>query len=229
MYSSFQLPLLLMHHCISHWIMLPCTRWKNVDVWAAKVLIWWRMWKQQLTPIYFSTPPRYWIDQSLWLITSSLFINRENPEGHRVHPNVSQKQFSFLLDVEGQISGVYKTIYDSDMYFAAAVLRSLTDQWKNTPPSWRKSDDPCDSQWEGVTCNNSRVIAMWVFALINNMVLSLLRFSCSPLRKATHMIFSGDYQPWGSKVQSAVTSGNLQNCNPCKFTFSIFLLSIVLP
>lgn len=163
------------------------------------------------------------------LITSSLFINRENPEGHRVHPNVCQKQFSFLLDVEGQISGVYKTIYDSDMYFAAAVLRSLTDQWKNTPPSWRKSDDPCDSQWEGVTCNNSRVIAMWVFALINNMVLSLLRFSCSPLRKATHMIFSGDYQPWGSKVQSVVTSGNLQNCNPCKFTFSIFLLSIVLP
>ncbi|KAJ8624601.1 hypothetical protein MRB53_033131 [Persea americana] len=42
----------------------------------------------------------------------------------------------------------------------AAVLRSLTDQWKNTPPSWRKSDDPCDSQWEGVTCNNSRVTAL---------------------------------------------------------------------
>ncbi|KAA8517588.1 hypothetical protein F0562_015062 [Nyssa sinensis] len=39
----------------------------------------------------------------------------------------------------------------------AAALRSLKDQWQNTPPSWRKSDDPCGAPWEGVTCNNSRV------------------------------------------------------------------------
>ncbi|XP_022864552.1 probable leucine-rich repeat receptor-like protein kinase At5g49770 isoform X1 [Olea europaea var. sylvestris] len=36
----------------------------------------------------------------------------------------------------------------------AAVLRSLKDQWGNTPPSWDKSDDPCGA-WDGITCNNS--------------------------------------------------------------------------
>ncbi|XAR68684.1 Non-specific serine/threonine protein kinase [Bertholletia excelsa] len=41
-----------------------------------------------------------------------------------------------------------------------AALRSLKDQWQNTPPSWGKSDDPCGGPWEGVTCNNSRVIAL---------------------------------------------------------------------
>ncbi|GFY93141.1 leucine-rich repeat protein kinase family protein [Actinidia rufa] len=39
------------------------------------------------------------------------------------------------------------------------ALRSLKDQWKNTPPSWDKSGDPCGAPWEGVTCNNSRVTA----------------------------------------------------------------------
>ncbi|XP_017225911.1 leucine-rich repeat receptor protein kinase HPCA1 [Daucus carota subsp. sativus] len=39
-----------------------------------------------------------------------------------------------------------------------AVLRTLKDGWKNTPPSWENSDDPCGGNgWEGVTCYNSRV------------------------------------------------------------------------
>ncbi|XP_042492166.1 leucine-rich repeat receptor protein kinase HPCA1 isoform X1 [Macadamia integrifolia] len=42
----------------------------------------------------------------------------------------------------------------------AAVLRALKEQWKNTPPSWERSDDPCGAQWEGVTCTNSRVTAL---------------------------------------------------------------------
>ncbi|KAM3205084.1 leucine-rich repeat receptor protein kinase HPCA1 [Capsicum annuum] len=40
------------------------------------------------------------------------------------------------------------------------ILRSLKDQWENIPPSWQKSDDPCGTSWEGVTCNNSRVTAL---------------------------------------------------------------------
>ncbi|XP_010537840.1 PREDICTED: probable leucine-rich repeat receptor-like protein kinase At5g49770 [Tarenaya hassleriana] len=42
----------------------------------------------------------------------------------------------------------------------AAAMRSLMDQWENTPPSWRESDDPCGTPWEGVTCNNSRITAL---------------------------------------------------------------------
>ncbi|KAE9455852.1 hypothetical protein C3L33_12247, partial [Rhododendron williamsianum] len=42
----------------------------------------------------------------------------------------------------------------------AAALRSLNDQWRNTPPSWKKSGDPCGAPWEGVTCNSSRVTAL---------------------------------------------------------------------
>ncbi|XP_021901519.1 probable leucine-rich repeat receptor-like protein kinase At5g49770 isoform X2 [Carica papaya] len=42
----------------------------------------------------------------------------------------------------------------------AAALQSLKDQWKNTPPSWGKADDPCGAPWEGITCNDSRVTAM---------------------------------------------------------------------
>ncbi|GAB2232798.1 hypothetical protein Droror1_Dr00011857 [Drosera rotundifolia] len=41
----------------------------------------------------------------------------------------------------------------------AAVLQSLKDEWQHTPPSWGRSDDAC-AQWEGVTCNNSRVTAL---------------------------------------------------------------------
>lgn len=46
--------------------------------------------------------------------------------------------------------------------YTVSALRSLKDQWQNTPPSWGKSDDPCGAPWEGVTCNNSRVTALWV-------------------------------------------------------------------
>ncbi|TYJ46186.1 hypothetical protein E1A91_A02G103600v1 [Gossypium mustelinum] len=42
----------------------------------------------------------------------------------------------------------------------AAALQSLKDSWQNTPPSWDKSDDPCGTAWEGVTCNSSRVTAL---------------------------------------------------------------------
>ncbi|KAJ4817028.1 Leucine-rich repeat protein kinase family protein [Rhynchospora pubera] len=37
------------------------------------------------------------------------------------------------------------------------ILRALMDQWENKPPSWGRSDDPCDTPWEGISCSNSRV------------------------------------------------------------------------
>jgi len=44
--------------------------------------------------------------------------------------------------------------------FAVVALRSLKDEWQNTPPSWDRSDDPCGEPWEGVTCNKSRVTSL---------------------------------------------------------------------
>lgn len=38
-----------------------------------------------------------------------------------------------------------------------AVLQSLVQQWQDVPPSWRESNDPCGSPWEGVNCTGSRV------------------------------------------------------------------------
>ncbi|KAH7654178.1 Non-specific serine/threonine protein kinase protein, partial [Dioscorea alata] len=40
------------------------------------------------------------------------------------------------------------------------ALRSLMSQWKNTPPTWGQSDDPCGTPWEGVICSDSRVVAL---------------------------------------------------------------------
>ncbi|XP_059313442.1 leucine-rich repeat receptor protein kinase HPCA1-like [Lycium ferocissimum] len=39
------------------------------------------------------------------------------------------------------------------------VLESLKDEWENVPPSWDGSD-PCGDSWEGIGCNNSRVISI---------------------------------------------------------------------
>ncbi|KAL3833943.1 hypothetical protein ACJIZ3_008679 [Penstemon smallii] len=40
-----------------------------------------------------------------------------------------------------------------------AALRSLKDQLENTPPSWDQSNDPC-ANWDGVSCNNSRITSL---------------------------------------------------------------------
>ncbi|KAK4487885.1 hypothetical protein RD792_003623 [Penstemon davidsonii] len=42
---------------------------------------------------------------------------------------------------------------------SGAALRSLKDQWGNTPPSWDQSNDPC-ANWDGVSCNNSRITSL---------------------------------------------------------------------
>ncbi|CAN4110813.1 unnamed protein product [Withania somnifera] len=39
------------------------------------------------------------------------------------------------------------------------VLQSLKEEWENVPPSWDGSD-PCGDPWEGIDCNNSRVISI---------------------------------------------------------------------
>ncbi|XP_074275093.1 leucine-rich repeat receptor protein kinase HPCA1-like isoform X2 [Silene latifolia] len=40
-----------------------------------------------------------------------------------------------------------------------AALTALTKDWKNLPQSW-KGGDPCGGKWEGITCDNSRIITI---------------------------------------------------------------------
>ncbi|CAO2829840.1 unnamed protein product [Amaranthus hypochondriacus] len=45
----------------------------------------------------------------------------------------------------------------------ADALKALTQGWGNLPPSWT-SGDPCGNRWEGITCTNSRIIAITLSA-----------------------------------------------------------------
>ncbi|URD93569.1 Leucine-rich repeat receptor-like protein kinase [Musa troglodytarum] len=45
------------------------------------------------------------------------------------------------------------------------ALKALSNQWKNTPPNWRHSDDPCGDQWDGVSCTYSRVKELKLFSM----------------------------------------------------------------
>ncbi|XP_020085967.1 probable leucine-rich repeat receptor-like protein kinase At5g49770 [Ananas comosus] len=46
-----------------------------------------------------------------------------------------------------------------------SALKSLMKQWKNTPPSWQQSKDPCGERWDGVICTNSRVTTLKLFSM----------------------------------------------------------------
>ncbi|CAO2829842.1 unnamed protein product [Amaranthus hypochondriacus] len=62
----------------------------------------------------------------------------------------------FLLLICFRISVISSETNTDD----AAVLTSLRTLWKNVPPSWNGLLDPCGSNWEGITCNGSRVISI---------------------------------------------------------------------
>ncbi|KAJ6715601.1 LEUCINE-RICH REPEAT RECEPTOR-LIKE PROTEIN KINASE-RELATED [Salix viminalis] len=62
------------------------------------------------------------------------------------------KVLTFLLVASIQI---YTETYGDD----STVMSILKDDWKNTPSTWVGAD-PCGGKWEGISCNNSRVISM---------------------------------------------------------------------
>lgn len=57
------------------------------------------------------------------------------------------------------LAGLDVSSADTDPQDAAA-LRSLMDQWDNTPPSWGQSNDPCGTPWDGVICSKSRITTL---------------------------------------------------------------------
>ncbi|GAB4832507.1 hypothetical protein Ancab_006528 [Ancistrocladus abbreviatus] len=69
----------------------------------------------------------------------------------------SRLMLLFLVSCGG-IHVVYSVTDPSDV----TALQALKNQWENTPPNWGKSDDPCGAPWDGVTCNNSRVISLYL-------------------------------------------------------------------
>lgn len=56
-------------------------------------------------------------------------------------------------------------LYPFQFFISVAALKSLKKNWKNVPPNWKNSD-PCGDSWEGIICDNSRVINLCV-ELIN--------------------------------------------------------------
>ncbi|KAB5574526.1 hypothetical protein DKX38_001720 [Salix brachista] len=62
------------------------------------------------------------------------------------------KVLTFLLVASIQI---YTETYGDDF----TVMSILKDYWENTPRNWVGAD-PCGGKWEGISCNNSRVISM---------------------------------------------------------------------
>ncbi|KAG9443445.1 hypothetical protein H6P81_014785 [Aristolochia fimbriata] len=53
-------------------------------------------------------------------------------------------------------NGVYGVTDSQD----AAVVLSLKKSWRNVPPSWENSSDPCGEGWEGISCTETRITSL---------------------------------------------------------------------
>ncbi|KAI0519374.1 hypothetical protein KFK09_006820 [Dendrobium nobile] len=108
--------------------------------------------------------------QRLLIENATLEINSQRAaptsEYNQIPPEIGErwirywcKGFSYEHVQEAVVGGLQVGHGDTDAGDAAA-LRSLMNNWKNSPPSWGKTNDPCDAPWEGVACENSRVTAL---------------------------------------------------------------------
>ncbi|XP_048141890.1 leucine-rich repeat receptor protein kinase HPCA1-like isoform X9 [Rhodamnia argentea] len=81
-------------------------------------------------------------------------------KGRRGGRIMASKNLRLLLFLVAFCSGIHlicSTTNTNDQ----TVLSALKAQWKNTPSSWGKSNDPCGLPWDGVTCDgNSRVTGL---------------------------------------------------------------------
>ncbi|KAK6121284.1 hypothetical protein DH2020_044987 [Rehmannia glutinosa] len=60
-----------------------------------------------------------------------------------------------LLVVLVQVFGIAAFTNTDDF----VALKSLKDVWNNVPPNWDGAD-PCGSDWDGISCSNSRVVSI---------------------------------------------------------------------
>ncbi|XP_058075188.1 leucine-rich repeat receptor protein kinase HPCA1-like [Magnolia sinica] len=64
--------------------------------------------------------------------------------------------WTWLLLLLAAAVHLYMVSSDSHGQDVAALL-ALRDAWQHTLPSWHKSNDPCNSKWDGVYCTGERV------------------------------------------------------------------------
>ncbi|CAK8531206.1 unnamed protein product [Lathyrus sativus] len=70
---------------------------------------------------------------------------------------MGERVLVFLLFLFCYFFVVVVTKTSNDDYLALSAIKY---EWKNTPPSWERSQDPCGGRWEGIECFNSRVISI---------------------------------------------------------------------
>ncbi|XP_051132775.1 leucine-rich repeat receptor protein kinase HPCA1-like isoform X2 [Andrographis paniculata] len=122
--------------------------------------------------------------------------------------------YLFLLVSLIQLFGITGFTNNDDF----VALKSLKDEWRNAPPSW-KSDDPC-GKWDGISCNNSRVISI---TLASNNLQGHLSSDVSGLTELQVLDLSYNKELTGSLPPSL---GNLKNLKSlilvgCGFTGKI--------
>ncbi|KAJ4836817.1 hypothetical protein Tsubulata_045001 [Turnera subulata] len=65
------------------------------------------------------------------------------------------RTLAFLLVASVQVYMIASVTDTNDF----AALNALKDAWENVPANWTGAD-PCGSKWEGISCNNSRLISV---------------------------------------------------------------------
>ncbi|XP_039132061.1 probable leucine-rich repeat receptor-like protein kinase At5g49770 [Dioscorea cayenensis subsp. rotundata] len=117
------------------------------------------------------------------------------------------------------LSGFHVCFGNTDPQDVAA-LRSLMEQWQNTPSAWGQTDDPCGTAWQGITCTGSRVVTL---ILSNQNIQGTLSGDIGQLSQLQTLDLSLNGGLGGPLTENIgnlkqLTSLSLQNCS---FTGSI--------
>ncbi|KAM0941113.1 putative protein kinase RLK-Pelle-LRR-VIII-1 family [Dioscorea sansibarensis] len=128
-------------------------------------------------------------------------------------------KFTGILLFLVSLAGFHVCFGDTDPRDVAA-LRSLMEQWENTPATWGQTDDPCGTPWQGIICSGSRVVSL---ILSNQNIQGTLSGDIAQLSQLQTLDLSyngGLSGPLTKNIGNLkqLTSLSLQNCS---FTGSI--------
>ncbi|KAL6616275.1 hypothetical protein ACP70R_038545 [Stipagrostis hirtigluma subsp. patula] len=100
------------------------------------------------------------------------------------------------------------------------ALQSLMKGWQNFPSSWKASNDPCGTRWDGIMCNNGRVTSLRLSSINLQGTLS------SSIDQLSELVFLDLSSNIGLGGPLPTTIGNLKRLTTlilasCSFTGSI--------